>query len=60
VASAREITPQGLADALQAPAPATPQLLVVAAPGLPAAAETETSAVAEEDTASPASQEPKP
>ncbi|MFO0438913.1 MAG: cell division protein [Phenylobacterium sp.] len=60
VASAREITPQGLADALQAPAPATPQLLVVAAQGLPAALETETSAVAEEDTASPASQEPKP
>lgn len=48
VASSREITPEGLADALQAPAPAVPQLLVVAAPGLPEAAAAETSVVAED------------
>lgn len=63
VASAREITPQGLADALQSPAPVTPQLVVVAAPAIPAAAEAETSTVAEEDAAAPATpaaQEPKP
>lgn len=60
VTSAREITPQGLADALQSPAAVAPQLQVVAAPAEPAAAETETSTVAEENAAAPPAQEPKP
>lgn len=59
VASNREITPAGLADALQAPAPPAPHLLVVAAPDLPEAAEAETSSVAEDAPAPPPSQEPK-
>ncbi|MFM1959632.1 MAG: hypothetical protein RL588_1149 [Pseudomonadota bacterium] len=53
VAAGREITPQGLADALQspqAPAPVAP----VSPPAAPSALETETSAVAEEEPAAPA------
>jgi hypothetical protein len=60
VASAREITPKGLADALQSPASVVPQLVVVAAPVVPTAAEAETSTVIEETTADPAAREPKP
>ena len=55
-----EITPQGLADALQSPQPAVP----AAAPGAavpPLPAETETSTVAEDEPAAPPPvQEPKP
>ena len=47
VASSREISPQGLADALQSPQPpAAPAAVAASAP--PSALETETSAVAEE------------
>ncbi|MCA3735409.1 MAG: cell division protein [Alphaproteobacteria bacterium] len=60
VASAREITPKGLADALQSPASVVPQLVVVAAPVVPTAADAETSTVIEETTADPAAREPKP
>ena len=59
VASSREITSEGLADALQAPAPAVPQLLVVAAPGLPEAA-AETSVVAEDAPAAAPAPAPAP
>lgn len=59
VASSREITSEGLADALQAPAPAVPQLLIVAAPGLPEAA-AETSVVAEDAPAAAPAPAPAP
>ena len=59
VASGREITPQGLADALQSPhASVQAAAAPVAAPPLPA--EVETSTVAEDEPAAPPVQEPKP
>ena len=60
VASAREITPKGLADALQSPASVVPQLVVVAAPVFNATAAAEIYTVIEETTADPAAREPKP
>lgn len=59
VSSSREISVQGLADALQAPAPPTPQLLVVAAPALPEATG-ETAFINEDAPPKPAAREPKP
>lgn len=56
VAANREITPQGLADALQSPQPPSATVAVAAAP--PSALETETAAVAEDDLAAAPPSEP--
>jgi hypothetical protein len=64
VAASREITPQGLADALQSPQAPVPPDPVVAAPAPAGALDTETSTVAEDvPAAAPATTpapEPKP
>lgn len=62
VSPAREVTPQGLADALQSPHAHVPAAVAPAVDAAPP--ESETSAVVEEDPAAPpaapAAQEPKP
>ncbi|MCA6286532.1 cell division protein [Phenylobacterium sp.] len=60
VASNREITPQGLADALQSPAAPAPQLLVVGSSSMAGLAEAESSALEAESTAPPSDKEPEP
>lgn len=59
VAAGREITPQGLADALQSPQAPGAVAPVSAAP-VPSALETETSTVAEDDPAAPTAPTPAP